>query len=427
MIAGNTNKRNTNKNTQPFKSDVAVVGGGVAGLAAAVAAARMGADTCLIERYGFLGGTATAGLVGRFQAGPDVKGKPVIMGLYREICDRLKGYDALRGGLFDPEMMKYVAIDLCEEAGVRLLLHSTVFEVKKTGGHVDGLRLITRGGPVESEASTYVDATGDGSVCALAGAEYRIGRDIDGLTQPMTLLFQLGNIDQARIKSADWDRLSEIFRAEIEGLAYRSRIFFFEFVEGFLGFVISHVSHSNPLDVQELSRAEVTSRRQALDVLRFFRKHVPGCERCVMASTATEIGVRESRRILGDYVLTREDILGARKFDDSIGCSTSWIDLHNPEGRGVLHQLILPDDWFEVPFRTITVKGFENLLVAGRSISATHEAQGAIREMPTCIAVGQGAGVAAALAARDNIPVRRIDVAVLQKALSTQGVKLRDR
>ena len=419
-------KTNDGRDKKVFTADVAIAGGGVAGLAAAVAAARLGVNTYLIENYGFLGGSATAGLVGRFQAGPDVKGHPVIQGLYKEICERLDTYEASRGDLFDPEMMKYVAFDLCEEAGVHLILHATVYEAENIDGHIETLSIVTKQGPLKVKAQTYIDATGDGTVSALAGAQYEVGRKTDGLVQPMTLIFQLGNIDHERLKTADWDALSEIFRKEVKGLAYRGRIFYFEWVEGLLGFVMSHVSKVNPLDVEALTRAEIISRRQALSVYQFFRKHVPGCERCVIASTATEIGIRESRRIIGDYVLTREDVLSARKFEDSVGCSTSWIDMHNPEGKGVLHELIVPDDWFEIPFRSILVKGFDNLLVAGRCMSATHEAQGAIREMPNCIAVGQAAGIAAALTAENDIPLRDIDIKKLQKALISQGVNLRE-
>jgi hypothetical protein len=413
------------QNHSAYKSEVAVIGGGVAGLAAAVASARAGAETSLMESYGFLGGSATAGLVGRFQAGPNVNGSPVIEGLYREICSRLEAYDAFRDDLFDPEMMRYVAFDLCEESGVRLLLRATVYQVETTDRRVVSVSFTTKQGPGQMEAHTFVDATGDGTLSALAGAEYEVGRESDGQVQPMTLLFQLGNIDQKRLKTANWDRLSAKFKEEVEGMAYRSRIFYYEWTEGTLGFVMSHVSGSNPLDIEELTKAEIKSRRQALAVLRFFRKHVPGCERCILAPAATEIGIRESRRIVGDYVLTRKDVLSARKFEDSIGCSTSWIDMHNPDGMGVLHELIIPEDWFEIPLRSLIVEGLDNLLVAGRCMSATHEAQGAIREMPTCIEAGQGAGVAAALAARNGIPVRKLDIKALQKELVTQGVKLR--
>jgi hypothetical protein len=405
-----------------FSTDVAVVGGGLAGVAAAVAAARSGTNVYLIERYGFLGGTATGGLVGRFQAGPDVQNHPVIKGIYSEICDRLSDYDALRGNLFDPELMKYVAFDLCEDASVNILLHSLVFDVDTQNSQVKELSVYTKQGTRKVFASTYVDATGDGDISTLAGAQVQVGRGVDHLQQPMTLVFQLGNIDHQRLQTANWDQLTNRFRQEVDILASRGRIFFFQWMEGLLGFVMTHIAKHDGLDIEDLTHAEIESRRQAYAVYKFFRQHVPGCERCVIATTANHIGLRETRRIIGDYVMTREDILLGRKFPDCIGCSTSWIDVHNPDGEGVLHELVISNDWFEIPLRAITVKGLNNLLVAGRCISVTHEAQGSIREIPTCILTGQGAGIAAALAAHQKVPVRTLPYTQLRAALLKQGV-----
>ena len=414
------------KDQKEFRSDVAVVGGGVAGLAAAVAAARVGADVSLIERDGFLGGTATGGLVTNWQIGPDVKGSPVIRGIHEEICERLQTYDAIRGNLFDPEIMKFVAFDLCEDAGVRVLLHSLVFEVRTRNESVEELHIYTKRGPRRLIARTYVDASGDGDIAALAGADFQFGRPIDNLQQPMTLVFHLGNINRERLQSVNWEKLHKMFEKEVNILAYRGRLSFGGrwWETGLFSFVLTHVAGLDGLDVEDLTRAEIEGRRQALAIYRFFRKHVAGCERCVIATTANHIGVRETRRIVGDYSLTREDVLSGRKFEDSIGCSTSWIDLHNPDGKGVLHELVVKDDWFEIPIRAIVVKGYDNLLVAGRCISATHEAEGAIRTMPTCMVTGQGAGVAVALAAKQNISVRKLDINLLQRELSAQGVQL---
>ena len=441
------------KDQREFRADVAVVGGGTAGLAAAVAAARAGAETYLIEKDAFLGGEATGGLVSAFDVGPDVKGSPVIRGILEEIRERLKTYDAIRGvkkgGLpFDPEMMRFVAFDLCEDAGVRLLLHSLVFEVKTRNESVEELHIYSRGGPRRLIAQTYVDASGDGDIAALAGADFQAGRATDGLQLPMTLLFQLGNINGERVQSADWEKLQEVFEKELVPklfekekltkvfgkevkilVAYRRRLGRISFKRvgqhgGLFGMGLIHVAGLDSLDVEDLTRAEIGGRRAALAIHQFFRKHVPGCERCIIARTADHVGVRETRRIIGDYILTREDVLYGRKFEDSIGCRTSWIDLHDPEGEGVLHELVVKDDWFEIPLRAIVVKGYDNLLVAGRCISATHEAQGAIRGMGSCMVTGQGAGVAAALAARQNISVGKLDVNLLQRELRAQGVQL---
>lgn len=410
------------KDKSVFQADVAVVGGGLTGVAAAVAAARSGAKVYLVERYGFLGGTATGGLVGRFQAGPDVQNHPVIQGVYSEIMDRLSDYDGLRGSLFDPELMKYVAFDLCEDAGINILLHSLVFDVTTKDSEVKELSIYSKRGTRKVIASTYVDATGDGDLSTLAGAQVEVGRPVDHLQQPMTLVFQLGNIDHQRLQTADWDQLTDRFRQEVDILASRGRIFFFQWTEGLLGFVMTHIAKHDGLDIEDLTHAEIESRRQALAVYKFFRQYVPGCERCVIATTANHIGLRETRRIIGDYMMTREDILMGRKFPDCIGCSTSWIDVHNPDGEGVLHELVVSNDWFEIPLRAITVKGFNNLLVAGRCISVTHEAQGSIREIPTCILTGQGAGVAAALAAQQRVPVRALPYTQLRSVLQEQGV-----
>jgi flavin-dependent dehydrogenase len=271
-----------NLDQNDFESDVAVVGGGLAGVAAAVAAARAGVDVCLIERYGFLGGTATGGLVAGFQAGPDVKGRPVIRGIYEEICERLKTYDAIRQSTlrtrFDPEMMKFVALDLCEDAGVRILLHSLVYEVGIKDRRVEELHLYNKRGPRRAIAQVYVDATGDGDISALAGADFQTGRATDGLQQPMTLVFQLGNVDKKRFQTADWEKLNRKFGEKVNILAYRGKILFYTWPEGTLGFGMTHVAGLDGLDVEDLTRAEIKARRQALEVYRFYRKHVPGCE-----------------------------------------------------------------------------------------------------------------------------------------------------
>jgi len=417
---------------QDVMTDVAVAGGGVAGLAAAVAVARAGIKVCLIERYGFLGGNATAGLVSDFQTGPPVKGQAVIKGIFSEICDRLKKYEGLRkqkygqkfewGIDFSPEVMKLVALDLCEDASVQLLLHSFVYDTQVENRKVKSLSIVTKRGPRRVTARVYIDTTGDGDISAFADAPIEVGRRSDNLQQPMTLIFRLGNVDLDKLNSVDKEKLSKRFREEIGILTSRGKVFFYSTtVENEIALVISHVAGLNGLDMEHLTQAEIIARRQALAVQKFFRKCVAGCERCILSSTATQIGIRETRRVIGEYVLTRDDLLGAAKFEDSVGCSTAWIDIHNPGGEGVLHDYIIKDDWYEIPYRSLVVKGFNNLLVAGRCMSATHEAQGGIRAIPTCIVSGQGAGVAAALAASKRVSTQDIDIKELQRALISQG------
>jgi hypothetical protein len=180
------------------------------------------------------------------------------------------------------------------------------------------------------------------------------------------------------------------------------------------------------LDAESLTKAEQIAHRQAHAVWDFYRRYVPGCQDCVIDVTAPHIGIRETRRVMGDYVLTREDVLYGAKFEDSIGCSTAWVDIHNPGGEGVLHEFVRANDWYEIPYRSLTPAGFDNLLVAGRCISATHEGISAIRVIPSCVVTGQGAGVAAALITRNDVSARQVSRHELQDALRSQGAFVGD-
>jgi hypothetical protein len=270
-----------------------------------------------------------------------------------------------------------------------------------------------------------VDTTADGDLAAAAGARVEIGRPADGLTQPATLPFHLGNIDFAKMDTADWKALYRVYEEEMpEGRVPRGR-FMFRRVERENRLVftaMTHVARTNAASAADRTYIEVMGRRQAKGVMEFFRRHVPGCEECNLVFLGTEAGIRESRRVMGDYVITREDVLGARKFPDSVGASTSWIDVHDPEALSVLHEFLPPDDWFEVPYRALTTAGLANLYTAGRCVSCTHEALGSLRTIPTGIMTGEAAGAAAGLCAREGIQSREIENAKLQHALTAAGV-----
>lgn len=419
--------------------DVLVVGGGTAGVAAAVAAARQGARTLLVERYGFLGGTAVSAPVPIFQEGPAVKGQPVIRGIYAEMKRRLAGYDAIRegpgldvrlgratgSGFFEAPILQLVCFDMCEEAKAQVLLHTYLADVLANSGRLTHAVFVNKAGLVAVEAEQFVDTTADGDLAVAAGARFEVGRTGDGLTQPPSLVFELGNVDMEKMEGVDWAALWPLFQKEApEVVVARDRIFF-ERALGRLRFgSMSHVPGIDATNPEDRTRAEILGRRQALAVMRFFRRHVPGCENCVLSFMGTESGIRESRRIIGEYILTREDVLGGRHFPDVVGCSTSWIDLHHVEGIGVLHEFLPRDHWFEIPYRALVTAGLDNLYTAGRCMSCTHEALGAIRTIPTTILTGEAAGTAAGLAARERVPARELNVEKLQRSLAAAGVYL---
>jgi hypothetical protein len=408
------------------QNDVIVIGGGTAGVAAAVAAGRNGVKTLLIERYGFLGGSMTAGFVNlfmEFHAG----GEQIIQGIFQEIIDRLKdmhGYDE-RTQAFDVEVMKLVTDQMVKEAGVELLLHTCVIDVRVEGNTLRGVEVHNKSGRQVVVGKVTVDATGDGDVAALAGVPYEKGRKEDGLMQPLTLIFMMGGIDMERLPSREeMDGLFREAKAWGEITIPRENILCFPTTrKGEMHFNTTRVIRADGTSAEDLTRAEVEGRRQMAELAKFLKEKVPGFEGAYLSSSG-EIGIRESRRIMGEYVITGEDITKARKFEDVIARGSYPIDIHSPTGEGTVNPPMAPGASYDIPYRSLVPKGIDNLLVAGRCISSTHEGQSAIRVIPIAVAIGQGAGVAAALSASRNVPPRRLDISLLQRTLRAQGANL---
>lgn len=446
------------------RCQVLVVGGGPAGLGAAIGAAQAGADTILVERYGFLGGNATAALVmpwmsfytqrgsvavvdnTRLMPQDHGPGEPVVGGVLAIFLGRLY---ANHGALppspdtgftvpFDPELLKVTAQEILDEAGVRVLLHAFASTVLGESGRPDAVVFETKSGPIAIEADTIIDCTGDGDVAALAGCDYEIGRAEDGLTQPMTLMFRMvgfnhaafadfvhGNPTQWRGVHGLWDLVS---RATANGdltLMREDILFFATTHPGEVALNCSRVTGVLGTDVFDLTRAEWESRRQVAQIAAFLSKYVPGFEAAYNCQSGTAIGVRETRRIVGDYRMSLEDVLGAAKFDDAVARGTYPVDIHSPTGAGTVLKKVPSGEWYEVPLRALLPKGVDRLLVAGRCISGSHEAHSSYRVTPTCMATGQAAGVCAALAAERGTPPRSIDARAVQKELLRQGALLR--
>jgi hypothetical protein len=444
------------------KCDVLVVGGGPAGLGAALGAAEAGADVVLVERHAFLGGNATAALVMPLMSFHTQRGAPapgraadlmpqdhgpgdaVVQGVLRRLLERLH---AAGGSLrpseqtgyvvpFDPEIFKLVALDLLDEAGVHVLLHA--FATGVIGApRLDGVVFETKSGPIVILARAVVDATGDGDIAALAGAPFEIGREGDDLVQPMTLMFRMvefertafaayrqAHPDQWRGVHGLWDLVRQASAAGELALSREDILFFGTPHERELSVNSTRVTGVLGTSVWDLTRAEWQARRQMRQIAAFLRKYVPGFEHSYVAQSGVTIGVRETRRVTGDYALSAQDILGAHKFDDAIARGTYPIDIHNPQGKGTLLMRLPAGEWYDIPLRCLLPQRVDRLVVAGRCISGTHEAHSSYRVMPIAMATGQAAGTCAALAARAGKAVRDVPARDVQHELRRQGAEV---
>jgi len=407
-------------------TEVLVAGGGPAGLAAAAAAARQGAATVLVERYGFLGGMATAGLVNPFMPW-HADGEPLVGGIFQEMLDRMTaagGYGAPRQTTaFDAEAFKFAADELCREAGVAVRLHTLLTEVEVETRRVARIHTASKSGPEKWEAAVYVDCTGDADLAFHAGVPCDEGREGDGLTQPMTLNFRMAGVEVDRMPGRhDINRLFDAAKADGRVSCPRENVLLFFAVQpDVVHFNTTRVTHRRGTSAEDLTAAELDARRQTRELVCFLLAEVSGFERAYLQQTGAQIGIRESRRIRGDYALSGEDVVAARKFPDGIARSNYPIDIHNPAGGGTVIRRVPAGDHYEIPYRCLLPLGIDNLLVAGRCVSSTHEGLSALRIMPTCFAMGEAAGIAAAMSAQGRIAPREIDPERLRAALRARS------
>ncbi|MES1043597.1 FAD-dependent oxidoreductase [Heyndrickxia oleronia] len=444
---------------EKLEYDVVVVGGGPAGINAAIASGRMGAKTLLIERYGFLGGMSTVALVYPWMTFHTSSGKQVIKGIAQEIVERLMACGGSPGHLRDtvgftntvtpyhPEKYKILALEMLEEAKVDVLVHSFVDKVEVEGNSITSIHLTTKSGSIHVTGKSFVDTSGDADIAYLSGAPCLKGRESDHKTQPMTMKFRMRGVDLNKVKQVMKENPSNFYKKtpinELDELPLtgvqgfykewnesgvpinRDQVLFFAGPEEDEVLVnCTRVQGLDGTNVFDLTEGEKEGRKQVLMMADFLKEKVPGFEKASISAVGTQIGIRETRRIDGQYSLTIEDVIAGRKYEDTIALSGYPVDIHDPTGKGVQANDIQGDGSYGIPYRCLVPKGINNLLVGGRCISTTHEALATTRLSPSCMATGQAAGTAAALSLKERVHPKDLNISLLRARLSENGVVL---
>lgn len=395
--------------------DIIVVGGGFSGVMAACAAAREKQKVLLVEKSGSLGGAAVLNSVLPFMNYMLKKdGERVLLnkGLFAEFLSRLYKYAESDGGdkvvsgngtTFNEEFLKIVMDDMTDDYGVEVLFHATVCDVLSAGGKIKEIKVVGSFGVETLQARYFVDATGDAVLSLLAGASYHVGREKDGKCQPMTLCFRMGNVDMEKFRKEDLAKVNKLWKEKLAAgqlINPREDILIFSHTTDSVLHLNSTRLLKSPVSAKEKSVAEKEARKQMLELYRFLVTNAPSCKNATLLSSSVEIGVRESRMIDGLYVLTKDDIVACRKFPDAVAAGNYDIDIHSPDGSGTSHYWVPEGEYYTIPYRSLIPKGFDNLMVVGRCISSTHEAQASYRIMPIVACIGEGGGAVLAAAAK---------------------------
>lgn len=445
--------------TIPVKDevDILVVGGGPAGIMAARAAAESGLKVMLIESRGYLGGNLTLGLpilgyLGR-------KGNQVVEGLPQMLIDRLrargkasehkpcKNHVSLT--IIDSEEVKDVALEMLEDVGVKILFYVFCSDVIKEGNDVKGVIIESKEGREAILAKTVIDCTGDGDVAFRAGVECHKG-DADGGMQPPTLMFCMRGVNVQELRDAIVNRPEEFdmdvmpteqfkkgpfivvgFRKKIEearekgySIPVARTILITGLADDEIWVNMSRVCGVDSTNPTSYTDGEITARMQNDEIERYLCDFIPGFEHAWRDKVAAFMGIRESRVIKGKYVLTADDILSCRKFDDAVGVASYPVDIHHSHGDDCT--MMWCPDCYDLPYRMLVPEKVENLLVAGRCASMTHEAMASARVMSTCMVMGEAAGRAAKIAIEEGVPVSKVNVEAVREDLRENGAYLRD-
>ncbi|MEE1223624.1 MAG: FAD-dependent oxidoreductase [Clostridia bacterium] len=413
------------------KYNLIVAGGGLSGVAAAVSAARAGLEVLLVEKSGCLGGAMSNCLVYPFMpywTEMDGKKEYLSAGIFEEMRKRQNEYETSKSDMnFKPEYFKLVLDDMVNEAKIDVLYHAVIFGVNTDERQIKSVNIALKSGPLTAEADFFVDATGDGDLFAFAGCDYQTGRDNDGLCQPMTTCFRMSGVDVEMYKK-ERSALQELYKNyRKEGKIENPRediLTFLGIGEGIVHFNTTRIVKLDPTNPFDVSKAESMARKQIHEIVKFLKDNSKAFANSSIISVASDIGVRESRKLKGVHILTAEELKDCTKFEDSIALGNYDIDIHNPSGSGTSHYYFKDGEFYTIPYRSLLPKEFDNMLVAGRCISATHEAQASVRIMPICCCMGEAAGTAIGVAYNSGANLHNVDINEVQTILVSNGAKL---
>ncbi len=406
--------------------DIIVVGSGPSGISAAINAGRLGVKTLLIESQGRVGGIATAGYMSHWTGTVGNKTYWEILKRHNEKCGREASAVQI-----DPELLTITYIEMLEQAGVEVLLYTTALEVVMDKNQVNGIICCNKNGLVEYSAKVVIDASGDGDIAYKSGAEYIKGRESDGKMQPATLMFKVGGVDMKRVPELPgaFEHRVQTAKGELQALAkellphpaghvllYRSTI------DGIITCNMTNVVGIDGTVAEDLTKAEITCRKQILPIVEFLREYVTGFENCYVVGSASLIGIRETRHFKGVKTITEEDISKAVQFEDAVVFGAHFnFDVHNISGAGLdetgCQKHFTQRAGYTIPYGCLVPEKIDGLLLSGRNISGTHIAHSNFRAMPICAGIGEAGGVAGALAVKLNKRVRDITAKEIQEII----------
>ena len=404
--------------------DLIVVGGGISGVAAAVSAAREGLSVLLLEKFGSLGGAMSNSLVFPFMSYRvrGTNGRLTSEGIFTEMRERKEKYNDANW-----ETYKLVFDDMVSESGVDVLFHVTAFESVIEDRRIKSLKVATKSGVMEFFADFFIDASGDGELIAMSGCDYQLGRESDGFCQPMTTCFRMSGVDVKKYLEEEPILQEKYKKLREEGKIENPRenlLVFPGMDEGILHFNTTRVIKHDPTNPFDVSRAEILARRQVMEMVNFMKENSSAFEHASLVSIANHIGVRESRKLKGVHILTADELKSCKDFEDTIAIGKYDIDIHNPTGTGTYIYKMKEGEYYRIPYRSLLPKEYDNMLVAGRCLSADHEAHSAVRIMPICACMGEAAGVAIALAYKTGKNTHTVDVQTLRAKLLEKGAAL---